>query len=205
MADDDVLTWVTASKRRVAVLSVIDQPLTVSHIAARIGLRLVHASFVLGELLEAQLVQCLTTHATGSRVLWLTRLGERVQRDLRGASEHAPNGAPFPIVDFHLFSMACFSHRAAVLRALDRPLQATEIRRRARVTNPAQRMNSSNVRDVLGVFRRHHLVLPVRRRKRSFPRWALSEVGWSVRELLIGASASSSGYRRWVERSNASA
>jgi hypothetical protein len=199
MADDAVLTWVRASSRRVAVLTVFDQPLSATHVAARTGLRLVHASFVLGELLSAQLLQSLTLHATGSRILWLTRLGERVQRALRGETAAGPPGS-FPIVDFHLLSLVSFSHRSAVLRTLDRPLQATEIRKRSRLENPTQRMNSSNVRDVLGVFRRHGLVVPVRRRKRSYPKWSLSEVGVSVRELLVGATTRSQSYRSQVGR-----
>jgi len=200
MADDAVFSWVRASRRRAAVLLVLDQPLSASHVSARTGLRLVHASFVLAELLQAQLVQSLTLHANGSRIVWLTRLGERVQRELRGEPETNHRNGTFPIVDFHLFALTCFSHRSAVLRTLDRPLQATEIRKRARLDNPAQRMNSSNVRDVLGVFRRHNLILPVRRRKRSHPKWVLSEVGGSVRELLLGATARTHGYRRWVDQ-----
>ena len=192
---DKVLSWVRQSGRRQGVVAVLDQPLTASQIATRVGLSLKHASFVLGEVLAGQVVQCLNSQASSSRVFWSTELGHRVQNEIRQGFDLPAVSVQFPLVDWYLYGMVCFSHRAAVLRTMGRPMRATEIRRRGKLANPEQRMNSSNVRDVLGVFRRHQLVVPLQKRRRGHPSWVPSEVGKSIQKLLTGALPTDHRYR----------
>ena len=46
----------------------------------------------------------------------------------------------------------CFSHRAAVIQALDRAMQPAAIKRKAKSQNPDLKMSANNVRDVIKLF-----------------------------------------------------
>jgi hypothetical protein len=92
-----------------------------------------------------------------------------------------------PQIDWTLFGWVCFSHRAAVLKALTMPLQPATIKRRARSQVPGLRMSANNVRDVIRLFLEKGIVRPVHLRKRTFPAYEPTATGQALRELLFRA------------------
>ncbi len=93
----------------------------------------------------------------------------------------------FPAIDWEVYGWICFSQRAAILKALDRPLQPTDIKRRARMRDERLRMSANNVREIVPQLLRRGLVRPIYERKKAHPRYELTDLGRVCRELLIRA------------------
>lgn len=112
------------------------------------------------------LVQCLNPNARRSRV-------------------YARTDAALPRVDWALYGWVCFSHRRAVLEALDEPRQPSAIKRRARYLHPGIRLSANNVRDIIREFREHNIVQPVSVRGRAHPAYALTPTGTALQTQVL--------------------
>jgi len=183
MRRDAALQWIAHDERRRTTLHQLTQPLTVSQLARRTAMPRETCSVLLRALSLRGLTHCLNHSARRSRVYWLTRLGQECRERL-----HVDALAPLPDMDWTLYGWVCYSHRSAVLTALDRPLQPAAIKRRARLQNPAIKMSANNVRDVIKVFLARGIVHPVSCRGRAHPRYALTRTGSTLQTLLFQAA-----------------
>lgn len=152
------------------IINALTQPMTVTQLAKRAELGRDVCSRQLRKLAEHGRVCCLTPTAQRSRV-YATR-------------EHASARQE---VCWDLYAWICFSHRSAVLRALDQPLQPAEIARRARRRDPQLRMSANNVRDVIAAFRTRGVVRPHIVKKKAHPRYELTPTGRQLQQLLLAA------------------
>jgi len=179
--------WLHRQERCRVIVSSLTQPLTVQQLARRAGLRLSQCTCLLRALRRRSLVRCLNEEARRSRVYWLTRAGRDCQRQFRALRGLAPPALTLPEVDWALYGWICFSHRAAILKALDEPLQPSAIKRRARCQDDGLRMSANNVRDVIRLFVQRGIVHQVMVRKKAHPRYELTRTGRMLRELLFAA------------------
>ena len=128
------------------------------------------------------MTRCLNAAARRSRVYWLTRLGQACRRQLD--SGYRPT---FAQVDWEIYGQVCFSHRAAVIKAIMEPLQPATIKRVALYRDPLLRMSANNVRDVIRFLRRKGVVYPVWVRRKAHIHYQLTEHGRRLQELLLRA------------------
>ena len=96
-------------------------------------------------------------------------------------------GDDFPRVKWSMYGWVCFSHRSAIIKALDRPLQPAAIKGRARFQNPKIKMSANNVRDVIRLFVKRQIVTPIIIGRKTHPRYQLTELGRKLQVLLLGA------------------
>lgn len=187
MDDECIEQWLKPSIRRCTVLAQLTQPLTSTQLANRTDMTRVLCSFTLKELSVYTLVKCLNCVARTSRLYWLTGLGTQWHGWAREQCGLSPCERLYPEVDWRLYGWTCYRHRAAIIKALDRPLQPSEIKRRARMLNPLIRMSANNVRNVIREFCQHGIVVPVRERGSVHPRYVLTPAGEQFRALLLAA------------------
>ena len=156
--------------------------MTATQLSRLTGLDLNRTMFVVGGLIKLQFLKCLNPQARRSRLYWLTARGAtHSERFGSGRCDHQLS------IDWDLYGWVCYSHRAAILKALNRPLQPCEIKRKARFDNPALRMSANNVRDVIRLFVARGIVRCVPGKRRAHPRYELTALGDTLRLLLLRA------------------
>ena len=160
----------------------MDQPLTARQLGQRTGTDLNRCSHALRELERRALVRCLNPSAKRSRVYGLTDLGTCCVRRLHVGT--FGQGSDHPGVDWDLYGWTCFRQRAAVLAALEHPVQASHIKRTVRLRDPAARMSANNIRDVVRLFLLRGVVCRVFTRGHVHPRYALTDTGKRIQRLL---------------------
>ena len=175
------------SERRKHVIEALSQPLTALHLARKTGLSFDSCRDVVCELAGVGLLRCLNPEATRSRLYWLTPLGVACQRRILSTSGLCPRRHGFPRVDWSLYGWVCFSHRAAIIKTLTRPLQPSEIKRKARSHDPGLRMSANNVRDVIRLFVARGIVVPVPVPRKAHVCYRLTDTGEQLRILLLSA------------------
>lgn len=122
------------------------------------------------------------------RVLYRLRRQGRVEclnPEARRSRVYARTGTRREGVDWELYGWVSYSHRRAVLLALDEPRQPAGIKRRARFLQPGIRMSANNVRDVIRLFHARGIVRPVHVRKRAHPRYELTRLGEQLQRLVL--------------------
>ena len=187
MASGEVLEYIQRSERRRTVVALLSRPMTANQLSRNIGLTQRQCSITLRELQSLGVTNCLNESAVKSRIYWLTKSGQLYQKSLRQELKLPTLAHDFPDVDWTLYGKICFSHRAAVLKAVsNEPMQPSQIRRRACYQNPSLRMSANNCRDVMKLFLKWGLVEKVPgRRKKSHPRYVLTDRGGSINSLSL--------------------
>ncbi len=176
-------------QRRRQILTYMHQPVTAVQLARRLRISLDSCSALLSELTILSLTQCLNRGAVRSRLYWLTSEGREMQQTLR-TEQHLPIlEHDFPRVDWDLLGWVCYSHRSAILKALNAPLQPATIKRRARSILPSLRMSANNTRDNIRLFLKKGIVTRVYMHKRAHARYELTDEGAKLRQLVLGAEA----------------
>jgi DNA-binding HxlR family transcriptional regulator len=107
---------------------------------------------------------------------------------LREALGLTKDSARIPKLSWDLFSSVCFSHRAAVVKAMRGPMQSSRIKKRALGRDPNLRMSANNVRDVMKYLLSEGIVQKVMIANRPHPRFELTDLGRTFQELLLNAS-----------------
>ena len=181
--------WLIQSERRKAILLDFDQPLTATHIARRTGITLDACLNLVWGMTLYGILYCLNPDTRYNRLHWLTNLGKGCQRRLRQRLASRPLVYRLPDMPWDLFSSLCYSHRTSILKALHGPMQAAEVKRKALFQDARLRMSANNVRDVMRYLLEHGIVRRVMIEKRSHPRYELTELGKTFKELLVGARA----------------
>lgn len=182
----EAYNWLIQSQRRIHVTSTLTQPMTGNQLASLTSMPLDACSYILYELEVYGLVKCLNSIARRSRVYWLTKGGKSCQKVLRLQLGLPQLKHDFPVVDWNLYGWVCFSHRNAVLETLVKPMQPSEIKRKALFQNPTLRMSANNVRDVIRLFKEKGLVETVRIKGKAHPRYQLTNLGKKLQLLLLG-------------------
>lgn len=184
MKIEEVYHWLVQSERRMQVIRNASQPMTAVQMSKRIGVDQACCTYLLWELLVYSVVQCLNPFARRSRLYWLTRLGKQCQRRLLESESQPAIVCKFKGIDWDLYGYMCYSHRSAIVRAMDGPMQPSAIKRKAAVQNPSLRMSANNVRDVMQLLLERGIVKTVSVHRKSHRHYELTEVGKEIRTLL---------------------
>lgn len=179
--------WLKRGERRQEILLLLTQPMTARQLSRLTERSLDCCSRVLKELATYCLVTCVNPRAGRGRLYWVTALGRVCEKRLRKDKGLPVLSRDLPGVDWELYGWVCYSHRAAVIRALEDPLQPADIKRKARVQNPELKMSANNVRDVIRLFLKRGVVEAVWGRKGVHPMYQLTEVGEMMQTLLFSA------------------
>ena len=186
MEFDQAYYWLIQSERRKTILVDFNQPLTATHIARRTDINLDSCLHLLWGLTLYGVIFCLNNGTRYNRLHWLTELGKACQRKLREALALRPLKHRFPRIPWDLYSSVCYSHRSAVIQVMREPMQAAAIKRAARLQNSNLRMSANNARDVLWYLLAKGVVRRIIIRRRSHPRYELTEMGKTFQGLLLG-------------------
>ncbi len=184
-----IFNWLIQSEKRKQLLIRFTQPMTVTQIAKREGWSLDSCLHLLWSFRTNGITHCLNPDTRHMRIHWLTRVGEAFQARLRRRLELDLIDHRLPDIPWDLYSAICYSHRSAVIKALRKPMQAAQIKRQALLQNAELRMSANNVRDVVRYLRSKGIVEKFRIKKRSHPRYELTDLGRSFQELLLGLHA----------------
>ena len=184
-----VYHWLVQSERRKSILASFDQPLTATQVARRNGIALDACLHLLRGLTLYGVLYCLNADTRYNRLHGLTALGKACQRRLRREAGLRPITYRFPDVPWDRFSSVCYRHRSAVLKAMDRPMQAVAIKRKAVFQNPHLRMSANNTRDVMRYLLDECVVRKADPERGGHPIYDLTDHGRAFRELLLGARA----------------
>ncbi|MCZ6655523.1 MAG: hypothetical protein O7D91_21150 [Planctomycetota bacterium] len=162
--------------------------MTAKQLSFQTGLQLDSCSYVLWELSVYELVYCLNNQTRKSRLYWLTELGKKCRGKVSDHLALALVTNELPEIDWNLYGWVCFTHRAAVIKALHSPMQPVRIVTTARFKDPQIRMSANNVRDVIKRFLEEEIVQKVPGpRKRSHPCYSLTATGLKLQALLLRA------------------
>lgn len=161
--------------------------MTARQLAHKLGMSLDSCSYVLWELRIYGLVCCLNPGARRSRLYWITKLGKVCQKELC-KSRNLPSVVHYlPELDWNLYGWVCYSHRAAVIKTLDAPMQPAAMKRKARFQDRSLRMSANNVRDIIRLFLMKGIVNQVMLKGKTHPRYELTEAGKDLQSLLLRA------------------
>ncbi len=188
MEFDETYYWLIQSERRKKILVDFSQPLTATHIARRTDIALDACLHLLWGLTVYGVIYCLNKNTRHNRVYWLTKLGKACQRKLREKLALKPHTHDFPDVPWNLFSSVCYSHRSVVIKVMNGPMQAATVKRKAFSQYKKLRMSANNVRDVMKYFLNEGIVHKVVIKKKTHPRYELTDLGKTLKELLVGVN-----------------
>lgn len=132
-------------------------------------------------------VTCLNPRASSGRVHWLTCSGIHHQTSLCRIMDVDPPVHFLPEVDWALYGSICFSHRSMVVRHLQGPMQAVQIKRRAYFHDPSMRMSANNARDVIRYLLSKGIIERVPVRGRRHPCYDFTPAGKPYQLLLAKA------------------
>jgi len=185
MKFEEIKNWLRQGERRRQVIIKLKQPMTALQLSKHTGMPLDCCSYVLNELSLYKLLKCMNPQSKRSRLYWLTNMGRQCQKELLKENDLPGIAYDFPNVDWELYGWICYSHRAAIIRALTEPLQPAAIKRRAKLRNPDLKMSANNVRDVIKLFLQKGIVEPVKDRKKAHLKYELTELGEKLQNLLM--------------------
>jgi predicted transcriptional regulator len=83
----DLISFVKRSSQRKKILEALQEPTTPSHLARKTGLYLTHVSRTLRELVDKELVECLTPKETMEKYYRITKLGRNVLQKIDNLSQ----------------------------------------------------------------------------------------------------------------------
>ncbi len=172
-------------RNRIALLQGISQPRSVSQLASHLAMKRDRCSQMMRRARKTGLVVCVNSQSSRTRVYAPTAEGLMVLH-----SQALPL-ASGPMDDWRDFAFVASSHRRAVVLAMEGPMQAAAIKRRARYLDPTVRMSANNVRDVLGALLTQDIVREVWLRKRAHRRFELTAKGIRLQEQLRRAETTS--------------
>ena len=166
--------------------------MTTKQIANRTGIPTETCCNIVAKLADKSLIICLNTSARNSRLYWLTEQGKVCQAKLRKELGLPATDYDLPNIDWSLYGWVCYSHRTAVIKSLNYPMQPAELKRFMRIHKPAIKISANNIRDVMRLFLKKGLVRKVFFRKKAHPRYELTELASQFRTLLMRTKTTSS-------------
>lgn len=164
-------------------------PLTAKQLARKISILTDTCSYILSKLFNQELLICLNPASQNSRLYWLSEEGKDCQRELYRDSNLPYEDCKIPDINWQEYGWLCFSHRSIVLKAMNSPMQPSEIKRYLRIHRPSAKISANNIRDVMRLLLKKGIVRPVKVKKKAHYRYELTEVGTVYRQLLIQADS----------------
>ena len=183
----EVYDWLTQGERRKKIIAHLKQPMTAKQLAQRTGMREDCCSYVLQELSAYRLVYCLNSGARRSRLYWLTNKCKQYQKKILKTHRLPIYDYDFTIVDWKLYGWVCYSHRAAIIKAITEPMQPASIRRKIKQLFPDMKISANNVADILRLFLKERIIKPVNIPQKAFCHYELTELGNKLQTLLCQA------------------
>ncbi len=168
----------------------LNQPLTAKQIAKKTGIPMDTCSYTITKFTAKGLVTCLNPEARNSRLYWITELGRQCRKQLHQDRNLSYEEYDLPSVNWPLYGWLCYSHRAAVIRALAEPMQPSEIKRTLRIHRSSIKISANNIRDVMRLLLERGIVQKVFVRKKAHPRYELTDSGKQFRQLLMQSEMS---------------
>ncbi len=181
----NVHEWIKKEESRGKTLIALNQPLTAKQIARKTGIPMDTCSYTIAKFTAKGLVTCLNPEARNSRLYWITELGGRCRKRLHQDRNLSYKEYDLPSVNWPLYGWLCYSHRAAVIRALAEPMQPSEIKRTLRFHRSSIKISANNIRDVVKLLLEKGIVKKVYVRKKAHPRYELTDSGKQFRQLLM--------------------
>ena len=177
---------ISPNTRHEELLAEFTQPLTTAQLAFRTRMKTNRCNDIVRTMAAQGLISCLNPLARRSRVYWLTARGLKRREPLAPRPLDRTFPADIEEIDWDLYGWLCYSHRSAVLKALEKPLNAASVKRAARFRDPEIRMSANNARDVLRLFLRKGVTTransPLCR-----PVYELTDQGETFQTLLLRA------------------
>ena len=167
----------------------IKQPLTAKQIGRRTDIPTDTCSYVMTKFAAKGLVICLNPKARNSRLYWITGVGRQCRRQLHQDLNLPEKAYDVPSVNWDLYGLVCYTHRAAIIRSMTSPMQPSEVKRVLRIHRANIRISTNNIRDVIKLLLEKGLVQKVFVRKKAHPRYELTDSGNQFRQLLMQAKS----------------
>ncbi len=187
MQNSNVHKWLTEKEDRRKILITLDQPLTAGQISKRVGIPLDSCSHILRKMKKRNLTSCMNPKSRNSRLYGLTRKGQVYRNQLNKKIGIPMKKYNSPDIDWQLYGWVCFDHRAAVIKALNEPMRASEIKKVLRLHKPNINISANNIRDIIRLFAAKNIVEPVKVKKMAYPRYQLTDIGIQLKKLLTNA------------------
>lgn len=180
----EICDWLKKGRRREMIMISLRQPITAKQLSYITGIREDSCSFILQEFLRYLMVTCLNPLARRSRLYWLTKKGRKYKQKLFMQQGLSASPVDFPVVDWELYGWVCYTHRVAIIKAFMSPLQPAAIRRKILHQNPKIKISANNVSDILRLFLKKKIIVPVKGRKEAHLSYRLTELGTKLQLLL---------------------
>ena len=184
---ENICDWLKRGKRREMIMISLRQPMTAKQLSYATGIREDSCSFILQEFMRYLMVTCLNPLSRRSRLYWLTQKGRKYKQEYFTLQGLPVLPVDFPIVDWELYGWVCYTHRTAIIKALTSPLQPAAIRRKILHQNPNIKISTNNVSDILRLFLKKKIIIPVRVQKEAHLSYRLTELGTKLQVLLYRA------------------
>ena len=171
------------------VLLAFNQPLTAKQVAGKTGIPEDTCICLIAKFAKNGLTTCLNPAAGNSRLYWLTELGKKCQKDLYRKLNQPYTEYSLPNIDWELYGWICFNHRSAIIKTLTEPMQPSKIKQILRIQKPNIKISANNIRDVIRLLLAKKIVQPVKIKKKAHLRYELTDLGRTLRQLLINSKA----------------
>lgn len=182
---NSALTWLSQFTIRERLLLAINQPMTATQLSCRLRMSASKCGKILQEMVKRKLICCMTPNVRRSRLYFPTRNGRLCVKEINDRKGIYLQPYILPNIDWKLYGWTCYRHRTAVLKALSKPLQPSEIRRRATWSNPKLCMSANNVRDVIYAFYMRGIVRRIKVKDNPYWLYELTEIGKTFRQLHL--------------------
>jgi hypothetical protein len=179
-----VCDWLKKGRRREMIMISLRQPMTAKQLSYTTGIREDSCSFILQEFLRYLMVTCLNRSARRSRLYWLTKKGRKYKQKLFTQQGLSALPVDFPVVDWELYGWVCYAHRTAIIKVITEPLQPAAIKRKILHQNPKIKISANNVSDILRLFLKKKIIVPVKIQKEAHLSYRLTELGTKLQLLL---------------------
>ena len=171
------------SKRKRGVLEVMSKPKIPVELQEQMGLKKNNnISSTIKELMNVDIIHCLTPKVQVGRLYALTNKGKRVRKKLL-----IQNGKPYnyyePLnINWNLYGwIICGRQRRTILKGLSRTMPLKYIKEKAQDYNP--RISRTNCNDILQLFIRKGVARKIRHKNRV--NFVLTKCGQVIRAQLL--------------------
>jgi len=169
---------ISLSKRQKAVLEVMNKPKIPAEIRNQMGLnKNSNLSSTIKELVEMDLLHCLTPKARLGKLYGLTKKGISLSKKLGFVDYHEPTG-----IDWKLYGwVVCGKQRKAILKGIKQPLCLKYIRENAQNYNLS--ISRTNCHDILQLFAKTGIAKKLKQNNRII--YVITKMGEELRKQLF--------------------
>ncbi|MGB3479901.1 MAG: hypothetical protein WBB67_12165 [bacterium] len=173
----------TLSKRQSAALEVMSKPKTFTELREQIGLKTTsNISSTLNELINLNLIYCITPRVKVGKLYGLTNKGIRYRKTILGKKGLIYQYTHPSDVNWKLYSwVICGRQRKAILKGLSTAMPLKYIKERAQQYNP--KISRMNCHDILELFVKKGIARKIQYKNRV--NFVLTKKGKKIRNQLL--------------------